>query len=94
LSQRVAGEGEEATAGIPAGNAGGNVGGGVTLFYVLMTTVAEIEAAIEKLRPDEFAELAAWLDARRADEVEGGDFRKAMDKVFTHHSPLLRKLSQ
>ena len=59
-----------------------------------MSTVAELEAAIEKLRPDEFAELAAWLDARRAGEVKGDDFRKAMDKVFTHHAPLLRKLSQ
>lgn len=60
-----------------------------------MSTVAEIEAAIEKLRPDEFVELADWVAAqRRAREVKEGDFRNAMDKVFTHHAPLLRKLAQ
>jgi hypothetical protein len=60
-----------------------------------MSTVAEIEAAIEKLHPDEFAELAAWVDAqRRAREVTGGEFRKAMDKVFAHHAPLLDKLAR
>jgi hypothetical protein len=59
-----------------------------------MTTVAEIQAAIEKLRPEEFARLAAWLDSRRAREVKEDSFGKAMDKVFTRHAPLLRKLSQ
>lgn len=60
-----------------------------------MSTIAEIEAAIEKLRPDEFVELAEWVDAqRRVREVKGSDFHKAMDKVFTHHAPLLKKLAQ
>lgn len=59
-----------------------------------MTTVAEIEAAIDKLRPDEFAELTAWLDARRAGEIPSDDVSRAMDKVFGHHAPLLRKLAQ
>jgi hypothetical protein len=31
-----------------------------------MSTIAEIEAAIEHLRPDEVEELAAWLDLRRS----------------------------
>lgn len=30
-----------------------------------MSTVAEIEAAIERLSPEEVEELAAWLDSRR-----------------------------
>ena len=30
-----------------------------------MSTVAEIEAAIERLSPAEIEELAAWLDRRR-----------------------------
>jgi hypothetical protein len=60
-----------------------------------MSTVAEIEAAIEKLRPDEFAELAAWMAARLpAGENGERDFCKAMDKVFTHHAPLLEKLAR
>jgi len=59
-----------------------------------MTTVAEIQAAIEELRPGEFAQLTAWLDARRAGEVKEDSFGKAMDKVLTHHAPWLRKLSQ
>ncbi len=59
-----------------------------------MRTVAEIEAAIEKLPPDKFAELAAWINARQTSELENGDFNKAMDKVFVHHAPLLKKLSQ
>jgi hypothetical protein len=60
-----------------------------------MSTIAEIEAAIEKLPPDEFVELAAWMDAhRRAREIQGDDFRQVMDKVFTHHAPLLDKLAR
>ncbi|MDB6136529.1 MAG: hypothetical protein JWM59_4772 [Verrucomicrobiales bacterium] len=60
-----------------------------------MNTIAEIEAAIEKLRPDEFAELAAWVTARRrARKVREKDIGKVMDKVFAHHAPLLRKLAQ
>ncbi len=55
-----------------------------------MGTIAEIEAAIEKLPPDEFAQIAAWINARQTRELEGGDFRKAMDKVFGHHAPLAR----
>ncbi len=31
-----------------------------------MSTVAEIEAAIEKLPPTEFSELLAWLEEYRA----------------------------
>ena len=59
-----------------------------------MSTVAEIEAAIEKLAPDEFAELAAWINARQTQEIQTPGFEKAMDKVFDHHAPLLEKLSQ
>lgn len=59
-----------------------------------MSTVAEIEAAIEKLAPEEFVELAEWIAARRAREIQEGDFDKAVDKVFAHHAPLLRKLAQ
>ena len=60
-----------------------------------MSTIVEIEAAIEKLRPDEFAELSEWMVAlQRAREVEAKDIGKAMDKVFTHHAPLLKKLAQ
>ncbi len=59
-----------------------------------MSTVAEIEAAIEKLPPDKFAELAAWINARQTRELENGNLLDAMDKVFDHHSPLLKKLSQ
>lgn len=69
------------------------------LIYIpTMSTIAEIEAAIEKLAPDEFAELAAWISARQSKEIEAPDFDKAMDKamdkVFGHHAPLLEKLSQ
>ena len=67
----------------------------VNPFYVPMTILAEIEAAIEKLRPDEFSELAAWVVARgRVRKVKGRDIGSVMDKVFTHHAPLLRKLAQ
>ena len=31
-----------------------------------MSTVAEIEAAIEKLPPDEFGKLLAWIEEYRA----------------------------
>jgi len=31
-----------------------------------MSTVAEIEAAIEKLPPAEFSELLAWIEERQA----------------------------
>lgn len=33
-----------------------------------MSTVQEIEAAIEQLRPEEFLSLVEWIDQRRADE--------------------------
>jgi hypothetical protein len=60
-----------------------------------MSTVAEIEAAIEKLPPDEFAKLAAWMVAqRRARKIQTRVFREAMDKVFTHHASLLEKLAR
>jgi len=59
-----------------------------------MSTVAEIEAAIEKLPPDEFAELAAWISAHQARELDDKNLGNAMDKVFGHHAPLLKKLSQ
>ncbi|MFT6180080.1 MAG: hypothetical protein ACI9NQ_000143 [Paracoccaceae bacterium] len=59
-----------------------------------MSTITEIETAIEKLAPDEFAELAAWINARQSQELETPDFEKSMDKVFGHHAPLLEKLSQ
>ncbi len=60
-----------------------------------MSTVAEIEAAIEKLPPEEFSKLAAWVDARRkTPEAKTPDVGEAMDKVFTHHAPLLEKLSR
>jgi hypothetical protein len=29
-----------------------------------------------------------------AEEIREGDFSQAMDKVFGHHAPLLRKLSR
>lgn len=62
---------------------------------VSMSNIAEIEAAIEKLSAVEFAELAVWMAARRrARRNQSKDIRKAMDKVFTHHAPLLRKLAQ
>jgi len=33
------------------------------LTFSCMSTVAEIESAIERLQPSEVAEIAAWLDA-------------------------------
>ena len=59
-----------------------------------LSTVAEIEAAIEKLPPDEFAKLAAWISALQARELDDENLGDAMDKVFRHHAPLLEKLSQ
>ncbi|WP_367871061.1 hypothetical protein [Luteolibacter sp. Populi] len=60
-----------------------------------MSTIAEIEAAIEKLDPDEFAKLAEWMASRNcASEEKGNDFKEAMDRVFSHHAPLLEKLAQ
>ena len=35
-----------------------------------MSTVAEIEAAIEHLPPQDFASLAAWFDEARAHRVD------------------------
>ena len=31
-------------------------------YFLLMSSVAEIESAIERLSPAEFAELAVWLE--------------------------------
>jgi len=59
-----------------------------------MSTISEIEAAIEKLSPDEFAELVVWINARQTQEIGPPELEKAMDKVFGHHAPLLEKLSQ
>jgi hypothetical protein len=35
-----------------------------------MSTVQEIERAIESLQPSDYASLLAWLDERRAQEVD------------------------
>jgi len=35
-------------------------------YFTSMSTVAEIEAAIEKLPPAEFGELLAWIEERQA----------------------------
>ena len=60
-----------------------------------MSTVAEIEAAIEKLPPEEFAKLAARMDAQRRNrKIPATVFGEAMDKVFIHHAPLLEKLAR
>jgi hypothetical protein len=45
-----------------------------------MSTVAEIEAAIEKLRPAEVEELARWLQERRA----RGTTRPPVDEWLAH----------
>ncbi|RYD25793.1 MAG: hypothetical protein EOP86_26840 [Verrucomicrobiaceae bacterium] len=48
-----------------------------------MSTVAEIETAIEKLRPDEFAELTGWVTARRrARKVKEKDIGKVMTRCL------------
>jgi hypothetical protein len=36
-----------------------------------MSTVTEIEAAIEKLTPEQMREVADWLDARLVEETPG-----------------------
>ena len=59
-----------------------------------MSTLIEIEKAIEQLSPNEFAKLVEWVDSRREQEVDGPKFEEALDSVFEHHAPLLEKLSQ
>lgn len=59
-----------------------------------MSTLAEIEKAIEKLPPNEFAKLVEWVDSRRELEAEKLHFNDALDAVFEHHAPLLNKLAQ
>ena len=46
----------------------GTAGG--TRYCPLMSTVPEIEQAIESLPPADYAALLAWLDERRAVEVD------------------------
>lgn len=41
-----------------------------TLYHFAMSTVLEIEQAIATLPPVEYAQLLAWMDARRAAEVD------------------------
>ena len=59
-----------------------------------MSTLAEIEKAIEKLPPNEFTKLVEWVDSRREQEAEDPEFKDALDVVFEHHAPLLDKLAQ
>jgi hypothetical protein len=55
-----------------------------------MSTVLEIERAIESLAPADYADLLAWLDARRAREVDAkfeqailaGKFDAAADRAL------------
>lgn len=45
--------------------------------------------------PDVRAQIAVTIRMIRARESkEEGDFNQAMDKVFGHHAPLLKKLAQ
>ena len=59
-----------------------------------MSTVTEIEAAIEKLTPEEYAELIEWMKTHTSKKSDEAEFRDAMDRVFGHHTDLLEKLSQ
>ena len=78
------------------GERGGRLGG-------VMTTVLEIEAAIEKLPFEEQRELAVRLEertrvaARARPEVKYVDkdtFEESLEFVLKRHAPLLRKLAE
>ena len=47
-----------------------------------MSTVQEIERAIESLPPSVYAALLAWLDERRAQEVDGNFDRAILAGKF------------
>jgi len=64
-----------------------------------MSTIEEIEKAIEKLPPKQFGELCAWISERAAAPVkqeESGDpeFDKALGSVFEDYAPLLKELAK
>ena len=66
-----------------------------------MSSVAEIEAAIEKLEPNEVKAVASWLakhlTAQQEQDSSAGaatDFDQATNGVFEHFAPLLEELSK
>lgn len=58
------------------------------------TSVAEIEAAIEKLPPDEFSELSQWFaefearvwDEQIADDLQSGKLKNLLEEAETDFS--------
>jgi len=64
-----------------------------------MSSVAEIEAAIKKLDPDDFSKIVRSVRSLQAQFNESPkpqqkDFDGAMEKVFDHHAPLLKELAR
>lgn len=47
-----------------------------------MSTIQDIEAAIDALPPEKFAELAQWVSAKRAREVDAAFERAILDGGF------------
>jgi hypothetical protein len=64
-----------------------------------MSSVTEIEAAIKKLAPDDFNKIVHRIHLLEAQfkktrKPQKKDFNGAMEKVFEHHSPLLKELAR
>jgi t-SNARE complex subunit (syntaxin) len=67
-----------------------------------MTTVKEIERAIQKLDPAEMRELFNWMqqkvkerqEAESLPVVDDATFRGKAQQVLDEHDPLLRKLAE
>ncbi|MEM1057989.1 MAG: hypothetical protein AAGK14_01965 [Verrucomicrobiota bacterium] len=60
-----------------------------------MTTLAEIEKAIEQLPPEDYAKLVAWLKARPLPATLDEDkLDEIQEQIFRAHAPLLKKLAE
>jgi hypothetical protein len=64
-------------------------------------SAAEIIELIEKLPPEEKAEVFAFLEKKKADRTEPGvrhlpqaDAERFAERIFKDHSELFRKLAQ
>ena len=67
-----------------------------------MTTLTQIERAIQKLDPKEMRQLLDWMQQRVKEHqdvetlpaVDDVAFREKAQRVLNEHDPLLRKLAE
>lgn len=62
-----------------------------------MTTLAEIEKAIEQLSAEEYAKLLMWMKDNPPSlvvTISDEEFQAAAQEVFDHYAPLLEKLAK